>query len=248
MDVCADVVPIVDAVTEAKPLSLPPRVPVPPAEKKPKSPWASINDVLIQNRCWLCLQTFPRGKMKKVFQVSDLLTFYHNHMQRLKILKDAADETQPAADPEAASAVDTSGAVDCERNSISGSSETTEETAARTSLGTADTDFAFISDNLQKCYDSYVELMNAGDGTPTKLFEEFRACDVEVWMSGLVCAGPPACKQEAAYFIEATGKHTPVGDGGARKREVNSMFSFAVPKGTECPPGCGCDNPWPFMP
>jgi hypothetical protein len=41
-----------------------------------KSPWASINDMLIQNRCWLCEQTFQKGKQKKVFQVSNIVDYF----------------------------------------------------------------------------------------------------------------------------------------------------------------------------
>ena len=41
----------------------------------PTNPWNTINDMLIQNRCWLCHETFRRGKMKKVFMLSHLLTY-----------------------------------------------------------------------------------------------------------------------------------------------------------------------------
>ena len=214
--------------------------------KPERSPWFSINDVLIQNRCWLCEQHFPRGKMKKVFQVSDLLTFYHNHMQRLILLNDPdkmsavlsgnADEPAKSVDEEV------------QQEDVSDSAPP----AAVTEVGNltcsrGEANFTFISGNLQRCYDSYVTLMNAGEGKPDLLFAEFKKCDVEVWMSGLVCANSPECKQEAAYFIEAK-RHVPGGGSASAKKEVNSMFPFAIPSGTECPPGCGCDNPWPFMP
>ena len=167
------------------------------AKRSKKSPWASINDVLIQNKCWLCETTFPKDRQKHVFEVSNLLTFYHNQLQR---------------------------------DLASGSADATK----------------FTSPNLQACYDSYIQLMNEGVGKPDKLFEEFKANDVEVWMSGLVCGITPECKQEAAYFIENKKHAANTEDGG--KRKVNSMFAFAIPDGTDCPPGCGCDNPWPFMP
>jgi hypothetical protein len=202
--------------------------------KKEKSPWASINDVLIQNKCWLCVNTFPKGRMKKVFQVSDLLTFYHNHMQRLQLLKDAE--------------------LDSKEENTSEEPAATVEGAANDSIKETPTpagEFNFISENLKKCYNSYVTLMNEGNGLPDRLFAEFRQNDVEVWMSGLVCGNSPECRQELAYFIESK-RHTPVdsaaSSAGSGKTEVNSMFSFAIPRGTDCPPGCGCDNPWPFMP
>ena len=50
--------------------------PVTTAEASTRSPWNSINDMLIQNRCWLCHNAFQRGKVKKVFMVSQLLDHY----------------------------------------------------------------------------------------------------------------------------------------------------------------------------
>lgn len=216
-----------------------------PATASVKSPWASINDVLIQNRCWLCLNYFPKGKTKKVFQVSDLLTFYHNHMSRLIIRSEAAAEASSAT---AAIAFPLEGDAK-EHNSETvtpaedKSSEVSSECASE--IEPTSTDYKFISANLQACYDSYVALMNAGDGKPDLLFKEFKETDVEVWMSGLVCAISADCRKEAAYFIENKKHAASTADG---KRKVNSMFAFSIPNGTDCPPGCGCDNPWPFMP
>lgn len=194
-----------------------------------KSPWTSINDVLIQNKCWLCNNTFPRGKTRKVFQVSDLLTFYHNHQLRLQ-LPDQPDEETHSDNTENE---DKSSQTTSASTPIPESSETDGEVVKST-------DYTFISPNLQSCYDSYIALMNAGDGKPDHLFAEFKKNGIEVWMSGLVCGMNPECKLELAYFIEK--KHA--GNGVGKK--VNLMF--ALPSGTTCPPNCGCDNPWPFMP
>lgn len=200
-----------------------------------KSPWASINDVLIQNRCWLCLNYFARGKTKKVFQVSDLLTFYHNHMSRLIIRSEVA-------------AVEGIGKESCSSETPTPTEAKADEESDESAVDVEPivTDYKFKSANLQACYDSYVALMNAGEGKPDHLFKEFKENDVEVWMSGLVCAMTPECKEEAAYFIE-NKKHAASTEDGS-KRKVNSMFAFSIPNGTDCPPGCGCDNPWPFMP
>ena len=35
--------------------------------------WKTVNDCLINNRCWLCKQVFLKGKIKKVFMVSDIV-------------------------------------------------------------------------------------------------------------------------------------------------------------------------------
>lgn len=170
------------------------------AKRSKKSPWASINDVLIQNKCWLCETTFPKDRQKHVFEVSNLLTFYHNQLQR---------------------------------DLASGTGETTK----------------FTSPNLQTCYESYVQLMNEGEGKPDKLFEEFKGNDVEVWMSGLVCGGSPECRQELSYFIEPKAHGQAAGEASSDRKKVHEMFSFAIPKGGDsCPPGCNCEPTWPFMP
>lgn len=193
-----------------------------------KSPWTSINDVLIQNKCWLCNNTFPRGKTRKVFQVSDLLTFYHNHQLRLQ-LPDQLDQEIPVGE-----------SVEVDGSQLSAAAPAPEETSETDGAVPKSTDYTFISSNLQSCYDSYIALMDSGDGKPDQLFAEFRKNGIEVWVSGLVCGMNPECKQELAYFIEK--KHA--GNGVGKK--VNLMFE--LPSGTTCPPNCGCDNPWPFMP
>jgi hypothetical protein len=188
-----------------------------------KSPWCSINDMLIHNRCWLCENIFARGKTKKVFQVSHLLTFYHNNWERSKEIKSIEEKVKLSV-------------------------ETTDEQEQMFNRLA----YTFKSRNLKNCYERYIELMTKGEGQPTKLFKEFKENDIEVWMSGLVCGVSEDCKTEAAYFCEVK-KHNPASSSSAadaeRKEKINSMFSFAMPSADgNCPPGCGCDNPWPFMP
>ena len=55
----------------------------------PENPWSTINDMLIQNRCWLCRETFLRGKMKKVFMLSHLLAYVE---ERYKLEKMVAQD------------------------------------------------------------------------------------------------------------------------------------------------------------
>ena len=38
-----------------------------------RSPWLSVSDMLVANKCWLCLTPFQRGYKKKVFMVSQLV-------------------------------------------------------------------------------------------------------------------------------------------------------------------------------
>lgn len=39
-----------------------------------RSPWLTVLDMLIANKCWLCAATFQRGHKKKVFLVSQLIS------------------------------------------------------------------------------------------------------------------------------------------------------------------------------
>lgn len=39
-----------------------------------RSPWLSVSDMLIQNKCWICMSPFQRGYKKKVFLVSQLIS------------------------------------------------------------------------------------------------------------------------------------------------------------------------------
>lgn len=39
-----------------------------------RSPWLSVSDMLISNKCWLCNTPFQRGYKKKVFMVSQLVS------------------------------------------------------------------------------------------------------------------------------------------------------------------------------
>jgi hypothetical protein len=46
---------------------------LPEGSEKKTSPWLSISNALIANKCWLCNSTFQRGYKKKVFMISDLV-------------------------------------------------------------------------------------------------------------------------------------------------------------------------------
>mmetsp|Transcript_14589 Transcript_14589/g.32753 ORF Transcript_14589/g.32753 Transcript_14589/m.32753 type:complete len:93 (+) Transcript_14589:151-429(+) len=88
-------------------------------------------------------------------------------------------------------------------------------------------------------------LGDSGEEDPQHLFAEFKENDVETWMSGLVCGTTPDCKQELAYFIEQKEKSGATGATKAKKK--SNLFSFASNNNPDCPPGCDCDNPWPFL-
>lgn len=59
------------------------------SEDEERSVWHSVNDMLIQNRCWICSAQFAKKQTKKVFQISHLQQYLSNRkltMQRLNEL------------------------------------------------------------------------------------------------------------------------------------------------------------------
>ena len=96
--------------------------------------------------------------------------------------------------------------------------------------------------HLQKCWERYCDF---GGATPD-LINEMKANDVEMWMSGLACCRNPVCK--AAYeCIIPPAPNAPgtTSTNTANKKKNSYMNGKFYDK--NCPPGCGCDNPWPFM-
>lgn len=56
-----------------------------------RSPWLSISDMLIANKCWLCDTPFQRGYKKKVFMVSNLVS---SLIRRSEGISSAADKAE----------------------------------------------------------------------------------------------------------------------------------------------------------
>lgn len=110
----------------------------------------------------------------------------------------------------------------------------------------------FQSEFLKSCYENF---KSKDTGNFDTLFEtlsnELRENDIEVWMSGLVCAHNETCQKEVSLFIPAAflvsaNQASTEGRGSIIKRHKKSSAEmFAI--NSECPPGCGCDNPWPFL-
>lgn len=163
--------------------------------------WKSINDMLIQNRCWLCKQTFQRGKQKKVFQVSDILRYY---WERMKLESSGSD----------AKVGDT----------VNDSDAKVED--AIPNLKELD------SENLRACFGSFCILMKE-DSSGQNLKLLLKEYDIAEWMSGLVCGVSDSCREEASLFILDKKFAKP-----AAQTPIDAK---------DCPPGCGCDNPWPFL-
>ncbi len=201
----------------------------------PRSPWMSINDMLIQNRCWLCEQVFARGKQKKVFQVSNLLDFFS---ERLKAQDAPALTTSSSAGN--ASGVD-SIAMDVQVDGVTASEGVADGVAVAAAEPVVDVSAPMHSKHLTNCYDSFVRLVRADPvGEKNLMRQEFIDSDVEVWMSGLVCGVSAECQRDLQLFIKSA---VIAGAGSAS----STLAGGSLMNSSDCPPGCNCDNPWPFL-
>lgn len=157
------------------------------------SPWKTISDNLIFNRCWLCEKPFPRGTTKKVFQIGDLLTYFSKRYEAEKAL---SQENVNFDDPLVVE---------------------------------------LQSPNLKSCYQRYKESI-LPDNNISQILSELKANDLEPWFSGLICGLHDLCKKELNYFIIQKSSNSSSKNSG-----LNALSD------KNCPPGCGCDNPWPFL-
>eukprot|EP01031_Cornospumella_fuschlensis_P030674 gene30674-37066_t len=176
----------------------------------PPSPFTSVNQMLIYNKCWLCEKNFPKGLKKKVFQVSHVLDFCK---------------------------------ASYERNSLP----------------------TFATKHLRNCYEFYVAFMDqehAKLGLPRPvgtavspdaneaLHKHLNQEDVEIWMSGLICYKNPECKADIKLFLPQADQDQSTEAAGSI---VSDSGVFVIEKkpheksDQDCPPGCMCDNPWPFL-
>jgi hypothetical protein len=174
------------------------------ASKEDFSVWSSVNNMLIQNRCWFCREVFVKGKMKKVFQVSDVINFLVRRKTLLTEKTILDDEVLNAVNNQNISI--SSGSIDIPSNIIY-----LNEWWER---------FLFLEENLEK------------------VAEELSKMEVAMWMSGLACCRSSEC--EIAYNMvmnmsSAGNAVAPISTSSNRKELGN------------CPPDCGCDNPWPFL-
>ena len=162
--------------------------------KTAPAPWKSISDMLIQNKCWLCTQTFPRGKKKKVFTVHQILQAFSS--------------------------------------TFAAAQENDESNSERLAIFT---DFNEQLPHLYSCYSHFHSL----GGDLDRINGELSKLDIALWMSGLVCSSNDLCK--AAYTAISTEDDKSIGSTEQLKA------AFAKHNVTDCPPDCGCDNPWQFM-
>ena len=159
------------------------------------NPWKSVNDMLIQNKCWLCEQVFARGKVKKVFMISHLLRYlegrYGLESGELKMTvsvsqKPEAEETAKDNDSKNDNNEDdkmSAGVVQSgeEKEKEKEDSSTTPSVAPLVHIDMLKT---LESPNLIAVYESY----KAMKGDKALVAQELMKIECEVWMSGLICA------------------------------------------------------------
>lgn len=92
--------------------------------------------------------------------------------------------------------------------------------------------------NFSDCYNLFKEEMDT-HGNIEALVKELRENDLDVWMSGLICALHGGCEADSSLFIESSSKPS-----NKAKPTIPLGITFA---NKDCPPNCGCDNPWAFL-
>ena len=99
------------------------------------------------------------------------------------------------------------------------------------------------SENLQNCYNSYKFLLSQ-DLKGAILGAHLKNNDIEVWMSGLLCGVNENCIDEIPFFVPdyCRDRPTPV----YLKKDTDPLYKKLL-FDKDCPPGCGCDNPWAFL-
>ncbi len=147
---------------------------------KKENPWKTVNDMLMQNKCWFCKQIFKRGKLKKVFQIYQVLQYFERR---------AAENLS---------------------NQI------------------------LTSENLAACWEQYEAM--GGKENLSSIISDMQQYDIETWMSGLTCYETEDCQRQYKYIFPEADE----APAASRHEKLASMMK-------ECPPGCGCDNPWPFL-
>lgn len=163
-----------------------------------KKVWNSISDMLIQNKCWVCCKPFTRGKLRKVFQVSQLIEFLFAIYKARYVAGD-------------------------------------------TPVAISDVPTAIFSPDLVNLNNCWMRLREA-EFNEQRVGSELASLDIATWMSSLACCSTEECE---SIHAQITGTFPSGTDASSSSKGVASAASAAA---GGCLPGCGCDNPWQFIP
>lgn len=113
-------------------------------------------------------------------------------------------------------------------------------------------------DHLKSCYEEYIAL--GGQTNEDYIVNQMKSLsDIDTWMSGLICSQNECCvkqfndivpdnptemKKVNEESISSSSEPVKRGLNWAMKR--NGIKSKGLGK-DDCPPDCGCDNPWAFL-
>lgn len=197
--------------------------------QRPENPWMTINDMLIQNRCWLCEGVFARGKMKKVFMLSHLLR-YLEERYKLEEAK-ALDPSTPTCRQLTTEVV---AAVAQQQQEKQGEEDKDKKEADDGGI-MLDMLKDLSAKGLQWCYEEFKALNGDQDKISARLIE----AECETWMSGLICARSPECAMEYLLIVPDGKVSTTIMAGESGFKGGSSDQN--------CDVNCGCDNPWHYI-
>jgi hypothetical protein len=239
------------------------------------NPFNSINNMLIHNRCWLCELPFQRGTIKYVFQISDLLSYYHQ-LYLLSLQNDNNNDDDAATDVVVKNEKDHDKVDVNDSNSINHDYGDNDDNHYNNNRSNHPN---FLSNNLRQCYQYYITMLqlssknqkdinqqqqyqnhNTNDNIKAHyLLQSFDNHQIQTWMSGLICKTNSNCQQEMIYFIKrkpsssSSSSAAAASTDGSRSdsstlgNHIFQPISIMNNNNKNCLPGCGCDNPWPFL-
>jgi hypothetical protein len=105
-------------------------------------------------------------------------------------------------------------------------------------LAEGDDSAAVYPPNMQLCYESFLR----HGAKVENLLPLFAELDLAPWMSGLICSQNNDC---ITFHNLISSSNVKESLASIKAEMVARGFSV---DNSGCPPGCGCDNPWSFMP
>jgi hypothetical protein len=237
-----------------------------------KNPWTSINDMLCNNRCFICTQGFPRGKKKKVFMVSQIL-------QSFTAIYASKDRMPPPPPPSAEQ--QKSGEEDEDREGEGGSASVSASVSGQVEDLKQSDDIGSEKkegDEQQKEEsgeggDSSAWTLDERTGSDPRLilFINFKEQCPHVWacwQSFFSLAGSPEREQELVDMLAdvdvqvwmsglaccrsdmCAAMYRAITSDNSKNERIASILASKekfTHKNTFCPPDCDCDSPWQFM-
>ena len=91
-----------------------------------------------------------------------------------------------------------------------------------------DVDAKFPSMNLETTFQEY----RANQDDVNLVVAQMKAANIEPWMSGLACGRKEDCVFDIDIILSIP---------------INSSLDNIPKSANDCPPNCGCDNPWAFL-